>query len=270
MRIVALNENVGGSEARNIGVQEARGEWIALLDDDDEWLPTKVSKQVEAALLQNGNRIVVTCQYYDRHAGTQLLRPRSFPKAGQRISDFLYGDCSWLGSIEGFPQTSTWLISRALLLEIPFRRGLKRNQDTDWILRALDLPGVQAYLVREPLSIFHNEVNRKRITQSYDWRDSYQWVMHHRALFSAKAFSSFIAIMCMNHAGKAGIQVDVYRDLSKDIEAYGKTTLKTEWLMLLYGFVYPIFRRFLSPRYRKLLTYRLAAPKRSNAKNPSH
>ena len=41
IKIVALHENVGGSEARNVGVRESSGNWIAFLDDDDEWLPEK-------------------------------------------------------------------------------------------------------------------------------------------------------------------------------------------------------------------------------------
>jgi GT2 family glycosyltransferase len=35
------------SYLRNIGVREARGELVAFLDDDDEWIPGKVEKQVE-------------------------------------------------------------------------------------------------------------------------------------------------------------------------------------------------------------------------------
>src|SRR3954465_7064913 len=53
VRIIALPENVGGSEARKIGPPEARGEWVALLDDDDEWMNRKVERQLEAILKQS-------------------------------------------------------------------------------------------------------------------------------------------------------------------------------------------------------------------------
>src|SRR5271156_1846095 len=49
LKVMPLRVNVGGSEARNIGIRAARGIWIALLDDDDEWLPGKIAAQLQMA-----------------------------------------------------------------------------------------------------------------------------------------------------------------------------------------------------------------------------
>ena len=40
--------NHGVSSARNIGIENAYGEWVAFLDSDDEWLPNKLYEQVKA------------------------------------------------------------------------------------------------------------------------------------------------------------------------------------------------------------------------------
>jgi glycosyltransferase involved in cell wall biosynthesis len=47
IKYIKHKENKGGSAARNTGIKLSKGIYIAFLDDDDEWLPTKLEKQID-------------------------------------------------------------------------------------------------------------------------------------------------------------------------------------------------------------------------------
>ena len=47
VRCIVLGKNSGAQYARNIGIKEANGDWIAFLDSDDEWLPDKLHIQIK-------------------------------------------------------------------------------------------------------------------------------------------------------------------------------------------------------------------------------
>lgn len=46
IRIIRHDENKGANVARNTGIKNASGDFIAFLDDDDRWDPTKIERQV--------------------------------------------------------------------------------------------------------------------------------------------------------------------------------------------------------------------------------
>lgn len=48
LTFISNEENRGAPYSRNLGIRRAKYDYIALVDDDDEWLPEKLEKQVQA------------------------------------------------------------------------------------------------------------------------------------------------------------------------------------------------------------------------------
>jgi len=63
MNIILINqENAGVSRARNTAMEISTGEYIALLDADDEWLPEKTERQMPYFLSSEENIDFISCR----------------------------------------------------------------------------------------------------------------------------------------------------------------------------------------------------------------
>jgi glycosyltransferase involved in cell wall biosynthesis len=69
LRYLRLSQNHGGpARARNLGIQKARGGWVAFLDSDDRWEPEKLAIQRE--FLSSGRYDVVASDAAKESGGT--------------------------------------------------------------------------------------------------------------------------------------------------------------------------------------------------------
>lgn len=189
---VHLSNSVGGSQARNIGVVAGCGEFVAFLDDDDEWFSTKLSEQLAVAMASTGRFPVVTTRLIARRPGKDEVWPHRAIRVNESMSEYLFCRENSICQGEGFIQTSTLFVPRALMLEVPFKEGLPRHQDWDWLIRANTYPGVEISWVWAPLVIYHIDAYRKSISAGKSVAPSVTWI-NENDLVTPKARAYFYA-----------------------------------------------------------------------------
>jgi glycosyltransferase involved in cell wall biosynthesis len=259
LRIFLLAASVGGAEARNIGVRAARGEWIAFLDDDDEWLSEKIAVQLASVHAIKTPFPVISSKLIVRTSHVDIPRPLRAYNPEQPISEHLF--CrQHLDDGPHAMQTSTLFVRRDLMLAVPFRRGLKRHQDWDWLLRASKHPSVSFHVVAEPLTIFRVEDDRPSVSRSLDWEFSLQWAREMRACFTPRAYSFFIATECISRAIKSRAGAAANARLAWEFFTRGLPTFRSiAWLAAFLCFPQsPLMRLRLHLRQRQ--SSQLATP----------
>lgn len=266
LRSIPVKTKVGGAEARNTGARAAQGQWIALLDDDDEWLPNKLEAQLTAAKRSQAVYPLVTSKYWVRAAGKpDTVRPRRLPNPGENISEYMFDYLCYF-------QTSTFFCPRELFLLIPFNKDLKSFQDIDWFLQVNRNPDVVLTVIPEPLVVYYAPEERVTITSKLGWRSRLDWGKANRHLMTRRAYSRFIAGSCAGRAvqDKAGWRS--FFELFRECAFVGSPTPAT--LLLLTGtfLVTPNARRrvrdllFLSPKTPSPLPEEARTPQRQLGK----
>lgn len=162
IQFVSHEENRGGSAARNTGIDRAEGEYIAFLDSDDEWKPSKLQRQIERLESSSDEWIAAYCGYRTRTQGATKHVKNGLKRAIGSATRSTHGA---EGGEELIPEVlmmqlsagagSTLLVNAETVEEIDgFDETFERHQDLEFLVRLLHV-GKLAY-VDEDLVTLHD------------------------------------------------------------------------------------------------------------------
>lgn len=123
IRIISLEYNSGGpARPRNIGLDNAKGEYIAFLDADDVWLPQKLEKQM--SFLQQNNDVDIC------HTLSNVIDENSIGK-GQVRKSKLQGILNFLLNKKDVLYYTNYININSVLMKID--KKLKFDEDKNLI-----------------------------------------------------------------------------------------------------------------------------------------
>lgn len=189
LRVIPLAEQGGAQNARNTGIQAARGEWTALLDDDDEWLPEKIAVQLGLARAAHVSSPIVASRLINRTPRAELVMPRRLPADGEPRSEYLTVRRGLFHG-EGFVQTSTIFAPTELWRRVPFQVGLRRLHELDWTLRALHHDDVDLIVAEQPLVLWYTDEDRPRVSFQAPWQNQLDWLRRSRPYLTKRAYAA--------------------------------------------------------------------------------
>ncbi len=183
----AHETNRGACAARNTGIRHAKGEYIACLDDDDEWMPEKLAKQMR--VMQSSEAALVYCGCICKNDVTGV--------AGERKTEYHRGYLFEKLLARNFiDSTSIPLIRKECVIAAGgFDEEMQSAQDCDLWLRIAEKYPID--YVEEPLVIYHehggeqitsNPVKRinglERLNEKYkSYLDADKNLWHRRHIF---------------------------------------------------------------------------------------
>ncbi|NQZ93766.1 MAG: glycosyltransferase [Moritella sp.] len=171
--------NSGAPTARNRGIAEATGEYIALLDADDYFLEGHLerAKNIIEKECRDGSysKIIV-----DRGGDISFLKPSRGIGENENMSEYLLAN-------RGFIQTSVLVLKSNIAKKVNYLPDLKGGQDTDYAIR-LYAEGYKLAFIEEPGAVWLDHVDENRISSKIDFNNRIHWLKTNKSMITKKAY----------------------------------------------------------------------------------
>ncbi|MGH3640712.1 MAG: glycosyltransferase family 2 protein [Mycobacterium sp.] len=224
-RIVLCRTDVpsGPARCRQMGIDQAQGAVIALLDDDDEWHPTKLARQLRAVdSLDDGHWIASSRTVVRGPGGRERTWPRRLVQPGESISDYLFRFTD-LGFGGAMLQTSTLCFPTELARVVRWDAHADEPHDEpSWLIRVQRaVPEVRLVQLPDALSTY-NVMGPSLSRDPADRTDEYiEWGLHYLSTESPRVLGDYLCTSAVSAAVSAKSLGGVRRSMRSGLR-YGR------------------------------------------------
>ncbi|MEW6145839.1 MAG: glycosyltransferase [Thermodesulfobacteriota bacterium] len=212
LRVIKNTSNKGIAAVRNIGVTLSRGRYIAFLDDDDEWLPDKLEKQID--VLDRGTTslgCVYTGSLVVDSADDHVLQTSIPLYRNNVLKEMLF---------QNFITTSTIALKKACFDKVGlFDEGIPYGEDYDMWIRIAE--EYEYDFVKEPLAKYRS--HQTAMTKNYVTviNGVERILSKHRKLFASdkRAYSNHMLLLGVTYC-YLGRTKDGIKTFVRAIRAY--------------------------------------------------
>jgi len=177
LKIFKHAQNSNGGIARNTGIDNATGKFVAFLDYDDIWYENKLAKQISFWENIANPLAVIYCKCKIIEGSRVFERPERAIQQGERVGDYLFASKQII-------QTSGIFLLASLAKKVMFH-DLKRHQDYQFCL-SLEAEGACFHYLGEVLYEFIQIPKLNDYHFSLNWMSNYQQYLSPNAILGFK------------------------------------------------------------------------------------
>lgn len=232
--------NEGVAACRNFGIEKAKGEWIALLDDDDYWDSKKLELQVEALKKIKKNQFIIFgCEKIIYNKRKNKIRPERLPQKNEYFMEYLFSINNTKNT--GFG-TSTVMAPIELFNKYKFNEDLERHEDWQWLIDIHKDIEPEIYFTPEIVTYQRKYINGLSTQGKYNF--SKNWYKKNENFFNNKVKAGLL-IGLLNRKASYNFKIKEIKWILNKLKKIGYLNFYSLRRLLFHWLLRPSIKKFL-------------------------